>query len=614
MCGICGKLNFDSEETVSEREIIQMRDAMIHRGPDDCGLFMKGPIGLGHRRLSIIDLEGGKQPIANEDGSVVVVYNGEIYNFKELRSDLDQRGHLFKTKSDTEVIVHLYEEKGPECINDFRGMFAFALWDEKKQSLLLARDRLGIKPLYYHDNSKFIVFASEIKGLLRCRGLVPELNEGGLARYLRYRFVYGKETLFKGIFELLPGHYMLVRSKGIMVKKYWDVPLSAKYEGDLGSLKDQMLAMLAESVRLRMISDVPIGVFLSGGVDSSAITGLMARTAPRIKTFSIGFNPQELNELQFSRAVAERFHADHHEYLIGAEDFFQLIKKLVWHHDEPLMFPASIPLYILSKHSKDNATVMLAGEGADEILAGYLSNVKAYWLDRFIRLIPSAIRGGLSNLPVTGRFKLIARKSNLPPEEMIASFFQLMEPEEIKEIFEWSSEKKARDESLIEEIGLEDMGDSFLEKLIYFQLKTYLVALLMKQDKMSMAASIETRVPFLDHRMVEFSWRLPDKFKIKGAQGKYILKKACESILPKEIIYRKKMGFPVPIVDWLRKEGNPFIEVLTDAGTRRDSFIKYRFIEKTVENFRKGNDRAADYLWTLLNLELWRREFLKETR
>ena len=335
----------------------------------------------------------------------------------------------------------------------------------------------------------------------------------------------------------------------------------------------------------------------------------MSRNSTNTKTFSIGFKPEELNELKFAKYVAKYFNNDHHEYLVESDDFFSLLKKLIWHHDEPLIFPASIPLYILSKHSKNNATVMLAGEGADELFAGYTNNVKAYWLSRFASIVPSPAVKTLLMFPFNERHKSVLTKTRMTEKELICSFFQLYKTEDILRIYE-SQNLKDLDDRLWDEVGLENRGGSFIDKLIYFQMKTYLVALLMKQDKMSMAASIETRVPFLDHHLVEFACQIPHKYKIRMNHGKYILKRSCEGLLPKRIIYRKKMGFPVPIAQWFKEKNNPFIEVLLDSSTKRRSFLNFNFIEKAVEESYRNNEHATKGLWTLLNLELWRREFL----
>jgi len=610
MCGICGKINFDNKP-VENDELIRMRDCMIHRGPDDEGFFLESFIGLGHRRLSIIDIEGGHQPISNENDTIIIVFNGEIYNFKSLRKQLIKSGHVLKTNSDTEVILHLYEEEGVDCIEKLRGMFAFAIWDRTRQELFLARDRLGIKPLYYYTTPRTFLFASEIKALLQCCDVNLALNESGLMRYLKYRFVYGAQTLFENVYELLPGHFMLVTKTNITIKQYWCIPPPNNTVANFNELKTQLMSTLEESVRLRMVSDVPIGVFLSGGVDSSAVTGLMSRSSSNINTFSIGFKPEELNELTFARQIAHCFCSDHHEYFLESADFFPLLKKLIWHHDEPLIFPASIPLYLLSKNSKNSATVMLAGEGSDEIFAGYSENVKAYWLHRLGNFLPQTIKSILPRIIVNSKYRRIFSRTTLPDWEQIRSFFQIFNNDFIYRAYHWGDQEDFDDEELLYEIGYHQNRGSFLNKLLYFQMKTYLVALLMKQDKMSMAASIESRVPFLDHHLVEIGSKIPDQLRIKGKQGKYIFKKACEGLLPRDIIYRKKMGFPVPIDKWFREKNNPYLAVLLDPTTKRKTFLNYKLIQQSIKRFLNNEPNASMQIWTLLNIELWRRIFFE---
>jgi asparagine synthase (glutamine-hydrolysing) len=586
-----------------------MRDVMVHRGPDDEGLFLDGPVGFGHRRLSIIDLAGGHQPLSNEDGTVTVVFNGEIYNFREIRRGLEARGHTLATRSDTEVIVHLYEDLGAECVQHFRGMFAFALWDARQQRLLLARDRLGVKPLYYAQVDGSLVFASEIKSLLRADGFPPlEPDLRGLRRYLAYRHPYGDGTLFKGVRQLPPGHYLLATPDGVTLRRYWNVP--QREAGDSPTLTDGFLPLLEEAVRLRMISDVPIGSFLSGGIDSSAITALMARHTDQVRTFSIGFVPGEENELSWARLVADRCQAEHHEIILGSEDFFSLLQQLVWHHDEPLTFAASIPLYLLSRESKAVATVMLAGEGADEILAGYGSNVRTYWLAWLASGIPGSLRRTLARAPLFGRARAIVARAALDEAAMVTGTFQLSGSERIVAACRITLPTGDEDDrELLEEIGFPSRTGTFLDRFLYFQLKTYLVALLMKQDKMSMAASIETRVPYLDHHLVELALSLPDGYKVRGREGKYLLKQVSRGLLPEEIIYRPKRGFPVPIAKWFRERGNPFVETLLDPGTLRDGFLAANFVRDRVKRFLAGEEISLE-LWAMLNLELWRREFL----
>lgn len=607
MCGISGRFNLDGRPVMAA-EMIAMRDSVVHRGPDEHGLFLNGPIGFGHRRLSIIDLAGGHQPLSNEDGTVTVVFNGEIYNFGDLQPELKARGHTLMTRSDTEVIVHLYEEMGAECVQRFRGMFSFALWDARKRQLLLARDRLGIKPLYYVQTARSLLFASEIKSLLQADGFSAELDPQGLRRYLAYRHPYGHGTLFKGVRQLPPGHTLIATLDGITVRRYWDVPQPETNRSAVSA--DRFLPLLEEAVKLRMISDVPLGAFLSGGIDSSAITALMARHTDHIKTFSIGFVPGEENELSWARQVADHCSAQHHEFMLGSEDFFSLLRQLIWHHDEPLTFPASIPLYLLSRESKSVATVMLAGEGADEILAGYSSNIRTYLLARIASRIPLPLRHLFSKIPLPRRVRAITERVALDTPDLVAGTFRLSGYEQIIRACRVVLPAPDEDDKvLLDEIGFDARGGTFLDRLLYFQLKTYLIALLMKQDKMSMAASIETRVPFLDHHLVELAFSLPDQFKICGRKGKYLLKQASHGLLPNEIIHRTKRGFPVPIARWFRAIGNPFVEILLDSETLRDGFLDARFVRNRVNQFLAGAEISLE-LWAMLNLELWRREFL----
>jgi len=586
-------------------EIVAMRDVMRHRGPDEEGLLVDGPVGLGHRRLSIIDLAGGRQPIGNEDGTVSIVFNGEIYNFGELRRDLEARGHQFTTRSDTEVIVHLYEELGVNCVDLLRGMFAFALWDANRRRLLLARDRLGIKPLYYAELPGSLLFASEIKSILQADGFNAEPDPKGLRRYLTYRHSYGSGTLFKGVRQLPPGHVLVADFDGTSVRQYWDVPLESVCDRPA----ERFIALLEDAVKLRMISDVPIGAFLSGGLDSSAVTALMARHATRVQTFSIGFVPGEENELSWASLVAEACAAEHREFVLGPEDFFSLLPRLVWHHDEPLTFPASIPLYLLSRESKPIATVMLAGEGADEILAGYDSNVRTYRLARLAYRLPKPLRAAVARSPLPPRMRAVAARAVLDEGELISSAYRLAGHEGLIGACRLELPKGAEDdEELLVEVGLQSRQGPFLSRLLYFQLKTYLVALLMKQDKMSMAASIETRVPYLDHHLVELAFTLPDEYKIRGRSGKYLLKQVSRQLLPREIITRPKRGFPVPIAQWFREPGSPFMETLLDPDTRRDGLLDVDFVQRRVNRFLAGEEISLE-LWSMLNLELWRREF-----
>lgn len=606
MCGISGRFNLDGRP-VSAAEIAAMREILRHRGPDDAGAFISGPIGLGHRRLSIIDLAGGHQPISNEDGSICVILNGEIYNFEELRNELIGRGHTLRTRSDTEVIVHLYEDLGPACVQRLRGMFAFALWDAPRKRLLLARDRVGEKPLYYARTATSLIFASEIKAILQAEGFVAAPDPVGLRRFLTYRHTYGEHTMFRGVKQLAPGSYLLAEPSGTRIARYWDIPVRGEHAPPRD---EEFLPLLERSVSQRMISDVPIGAFLSGGLDSSVVTALMSRHTDRVRTFSIGFVPGEESELGWAKRVAEACRTEHHEFTQGAQDFFALLQKLIWHHDEPLTFPASIPLFLLSRESKRAATVMLAGEGADELLGGYGNNIRTYQMARMARFIPRIGRNVLATLPWRGRMARIATRLSMDESSLIVGVFRLGAHAELARAARMDlPASEADDRDLLSEVGLPVRGGTFLDRLLYFQFKTYLIALLMKQDKMSMAASIETRAPYLDHSLVELAFLLPDRSKIRGRVGKQVLRTAATQLLPAEVIHRPKQGFPVPIASWFRTPGNPFMDVLLDPASLRDGLLDGDYVQSRVKHFLNGADITLE-LWAMLNLELWRREFL----
>ena len=606
MCGISGRFNFDGLP-VTEAEVVAMRDTMVHRGPDGAGIFLDGNVGLGHRRLSIIDLAGGAQPISNDDGTLNIVFNGEIYNYQELRADLLARGHKLKTHSDTEVIVHLYEAMGIECLERLRGMFAFALWDANRKRLFIARDRVGEKPLYYRNSGKSLLFGSEIKALLEATGERARIDATGLRRYLAYRHVYGTRTLFEGVNQLAPGHYLLADAAGVTVREYWNAPQPDAAARTSGA---EFLPLLEASVHGRMISDVPIGVFLSGGIDSSVITALMARRTESVRSFSIGFVPGEENELYWAKRVAGHCKAEHHEFLQRAEDFFGMLQQLVWHHDEPLTFPASIPLYLLSRESKRVATVMLGGEGADELLAGYGSNIRAYHQQRLAGFVPRALRRVAATLARPTPARRVFARAAQSDTEFITGAFRLANHATLAAACRIPLPDGANDDqALLAEVGFGARGGSFLDRLLYFQFKTYLIALLMKQDKMSMAASIETRVPYLDHELVEYCFRLPENQKIRGQVGKRLLRDVSPQLLPQDVITRPKQGFPVPIAAWFRVPGNPFIATLLDETSTRDGLIEPRVVRDSVAAFQKGANNSLE-LWALLNLELWRRKFV----
>ena len=580
MCGINGiALSSRAPEGRVERAALErMRDVIRHRGPDDCGIFVDGAAGLGHRRLSIVDVSGGRQPMPNEDSTLHLVYNGEIYNHADYREGLEARGHTYRTHCDTETILHLYEEKGARCVEDLRGMFAFAIWDSRRRELFIARDRLGVKPLYYvrrDDGSLF--FASEIKALLEARALKPELNYRALPDYLANHGTSGDETLFEGVRRLPPGHTLLWRDGQIKIEKYWDVSYTPK-DGEGGRAKsdEEYVAEWSElfrtSVRLRLMADVPLGMFLSGGIDSSAIAAVMSRMVSEpVKTFSVAFAEREANELAYARLVAEAFKTDHHEVIVSPSEFFEALPRLVWHEDEPLAHPSSVALYFVSRLAARHVKVVLTGEGSDEMLAGYERYYKTLlqlrFGPRYHNLVPGALRRAVESrvraLPAASRarHKLTRTFLCLEPDAQSLYFdnFAVFTSAMQRELL--TPEARERAGSHLDPYA--DMrrwfesadADSLLDRMLYADTKTYLHELLMKQDQMSMAASIESRVPFLDHKLVEYTARMPERMKLRrGRTTKYVLRRAMKGVLPEAILKRGKMGFPVPVGKWFRGE------------------------------------------------------------
>jgi asparagine synthase (glutamine-hydrolysing) len=623
MCGIAGIATRDFQEPIEEGRLKRMRDALRHRGPDGAGLLLDGPVGLGHRRLSIVDVSGGHQPMANEDGSVWIVFNGEIYNHAALRPGLEARGHRYRSRSDTETILHLYEEEGERCVERLQGMFAFAIWDRPRRRLLLARDRLGIKPLYYAITPRELLFASEIKALLAA-GVRPELDHAALPEYLAAGFVSGEETLFRGVRRLPPAS-TLSWSPGqeFHQRRYWRLPAP---EGDggpaLAERACEVRSRLAAAVRSHLMSDVPLGLFLSGGIDSSGLLALMAPMVKEpVRTFAVGFSEREANELAYARLAARSAGAEHREVVVSPEEFFQSLPGLVWHEDEPISFPSSIPLYFVSRLAQDHVKVVLTGEGADELFLGYNRYRVTAWNQRLGRLYwsatPSALRATVRR--VAGRLprplRRYAVRSFLTLEpgqrglycENFAVFSQALRQEVLPD----AGLLAARDPHAQSLAFYEEAVGGALDRMSRADLQTYLVRLLMKQDRMSMAASIESRVPFLDHELVEHVVSMPGRFKLRGWQTKAVLRAALRGLVPPAILSRRKMGFPVPVARWLR---GPFWSLVEEfvLGPRAHSrgLFDPSVLRRLAEEHRGGQVSHGDRLWLLLNLEVWQRVFI----
>jgi asparagine synthase (glutamine-hydrolysing) len=629
MCGIAGIVASDRLHADERARLPLMRDIITHRGPDEAGTHCDEFAGLAHRRLSIVDLASGQQPLANEDGSVWVVFNGEIYNHADVRPALEAAGHVYRTRCDTETIVHAYEEWGDSCVERFRGMFAFAIWDLPRRRLLLARDRMGIKPLYWTITQGRLLFGSEIKAIL-ASGIVPaEANERAVPELLGTRYVSGSETLFRGIHRLLPGHLLVYEDGRVTTRQWWDVPVG-KDRPEVRQLSDadavaQFRAHLEDAVRTRLMADVPLGMFLSGGLDSSAIAALMAGMIDRpLETFSVAFKQRAFSELDYARQVATAINANPHEIVIGEDDFFGALPRLVWHEDEPIAHPSSVPLYFVSKLASEHVKVVLTGEGSDELLAGYgkypraLANWRA---GAFWSLTPEPLRQFVADTVVPrlpGRVGRYASRSFLAmprtPEAMFFDNFasiglrrqaSLLSPRfaPLATASAYSASRAYFDRP--------NGRSTTLDRLLYADLKTYLVELLMKQDQMSMAASIESRVPFLDHHLVEFAAALPPRMKLRGFTTKWILREAVKSLLPAEILTRPKMGFPVPFALWMRGSGADMArDVLLDSRARQRGITDPAAVAALIDGHAAGTRDAGDALWSLLNLELWYRTFI----
>ena len=628
MCGICGVLS-SQNRLVEDNLIKRMLNMISHRGPDDSGIFIDKNIALGIQRLSIIDIQGGHQPIHNEDKTIWIVFNGEIYNYPELRELLQKKGHVFYTETDTECVVHLYEEMGIECVKELNGMFAFAIWDSIREHLYLVRDRLGIKPLYYAKSDGNLIFASEIKAILEHPAVDRNVDMTSLHDYLTFLYVPSPRTMFQGISKLPAAHWLRFANGNTSIERYWDLQFS--HEENAASEEEyveQVYESLRESVKMRLMSEVPLSAFLSGGVDSSGIVAIMAGMMDEpVKTFSIGFKSKGLhNELPYARIMAEQYGTEHHEFIVEP-DAVELISKVVWHLDEPMADASAILNYLVAQMAKEYVTVVLTGLGADEVFAGY----RRYCGDRLAqryKTIPTAIRYGfektVSILPASAESRLLnysrlAKKfvagTQLSPEERYFrwnSFFT----EELKNSL-YSEELKARlngrPSFAVLERYFEDAGSSeFLDKAQYVDQKTYLVEdPLTLTDKMSMANSLEARVPFLDHKLVELSAKIPPSMRLKGLKTKYILKKALDGVVPKSILRRQKQGFSMPIDSWLRNGLSDWCaDLLSRERIEERGYFNYDTVRWIVQEHQEGKKDFSQHIWALLLLEVWHTIFL----
>ena len=626
MCGIAGFIDKHKNASTDKRESVldEMCRVITHRGPDEQGMTIEGRAALGMRRLSIIDLKSGQQPIYNEDGTKIIVFNGEIYNYRELKAELESLGYRFKTNSDTETIIYAYEEFGIECLKKLRGMFAFAIWDTNDESLFIARDRVGKKPLVYSFlQSGNFVFGSELKSLLAHGEISKEIDYQALNAYLTFGYVPEEFCIFKDVRKLAPGHFLLFKDGKVKTEQFWDFKYSeineTRSEADY---LEELREKIKDAVNVRLISEVPLGAFLSGGVDSSAVVGMMTQILDKpVKTFSIGFNEDSFDELKYARMSAKHFNTEHHEFVV-TPDLVEIVDDLVWHFDEPFADSSALPTYMVSKMARDFVTVVLTGDGGDELFAGYS------------RYVVNKKRGGFEKLPGGIRQGLFQPISEMLPHGMRGrNFLYNISLDSIDRYIDNISQfgklkkqrlysKRFKDNLNGELGGGEAIYSGFAESistgdpvdnLLYLDSKTYLPSdILTKVDRMSMAASLEARGPLLDQDLIDFvTQQIPTKFKLKGLETKHVFKKALEGLVPNEILYREKQGFGVPINEWINNELRERIhETLLEKKTLERGYFEPKYIKLLLEEHTKAQKDHSHPLWALWMLELWHRRYI----
>ncbi len=618
MCGIVGILNRELHKPIDPEILGKMTDMMAYRGPDARGIFIAGNIGLGHRRLSIIDLATGQQPMTDSGKGKVITYNGEIYNYRSLRdSALVSRGVKLRTSSDTEILLHLSDLDNLKWLESLNGMFAFAIWEDKAKRLLLARDRLGVKPLYYIDLGSSLIFASEIKPLLAFPGVQRQLNESKIAEYLAFRSVAGEETFFKGIMQLPPGHVMILEPNAYSprIERFWREGVDccvSTYANPDRLPEEQFMEIFSDAVRSRLISDVPVGTFNSGGVDSSLVTAV-ARSwkTDMLHTFSVGFEESTHDESKYAAAVSQKYGTNHHALVINQDDYSKALGKTVWHLEEPINHPHTVQIQLLSKLARQFVTVVLTGEGADEVFGGY-PRYKVVKAGELMKAAPAFVTRGLSSaLGYIGgrRIGKLSRGLGKEGGEQALHNAMYVPAPDVRRVFPEKIDFRARRSTYSNR--LVTASDS-IDKLLYYEQRTYLPSLLGRLDRTSMAASIEARVPFLDYRLVEWSYKLKSNLKIRGLVSKWIVKKAAEQWLPREIIYRKKFGFDVPVGQWLRnKKGlGAHLDLLRDATFRKRGYFDYNAVLALMHEHLRGDSDHTEILWGLLGFEMWCRQFI----
>jgi asparagine synthase (glutamine-hydrolysing) len=623
MCGLCGVALADPRATVDPVVIERMRESIHHRGPDDAGAYVRGRVGLGHQRLSIIDLGHGHQPMANEDETVWIAYNGEVFNHADLRPILLSRGHTLRTHCDTEVIIHQYEEDGAGAAAKLRGMFAYAIWNERRQELVLARDRSGIKPLYYAlTPAGDLIFGSEIKAIFASGMLEPALDDHAVAEFFALGSLSRDTTLYRGVKKLEPGHTLTWHDGRVRVARYWALPAAPDASTaptlDVGSAANEFWTRFVEAVRITLMSDVPLGVFLSGGVDSSLIVAAMRELGvSELRTFSVGFAEADATELPFARFVASTFRTDHHEVMCNARQFFEALPRLTWHRDQPLTFSASIPLYFVSALAASSVKVVLTGEGSDELFAGYGRYPRGLWNRRLAgvldRSLPGPLRSGLAR--VVGRFgddyfgsrvkrSFLARRGTFE-DAYLDSFADFDRGRRMELLGVTRAARAYQDVTGL--LDRELLAANPLEAMLRFDQATYLEELLAKQDQMSMATSIESRVPFLDHQLIEWAAQLPPHVKLDGGTGKALVKRAAERVLPRSITHAPKRGFSLPLASWLRYDARDILDAYMPRSD--DDLLSASYVRQLVQEHASGIDHTPR-LWRVLAFQVWRRDIL----
>lgn len=620
MCGITGYIYFEREREIEPGVLKNMTDSIHHRGPDDEGFFIEKNVGLGFRRLSIIDLSTGHQPLANEDETVWIIFNGEIYNYQELQENLIKQGHVFRTKSDTETIVHLYEQYGTDCLQHLRGMFGFAIWDSRKQQLFCGRDRFGIKPFYYYTDAEKIVFGSEIKAILKAPNIDKTLSYDALDSYFAFGYITSDLSIYKNVRKLQPGHFLLLSFNGkpvVKTERYWDIRFDPDYSKNEEQWSQEIQACLSETVRLHMISDVPLGAFLSGGIDSSSVVAMMAKNSTRpIKTFSIGFKEQKFDELKYANEVANKYACEHHEQIVEPESI-SLLLKLVKAYDEPYADSSAIPTYYVSKMARENVTVALSGDGGDELFAGYdmyasfmkihssRLNFRSSFFNKLIwgnvhKLIPETAKGKDFSYYLSQDERYLASHSTFWRKKDRQKYILNNHPP-----INYASASELFKEGILRKGAEHD----FVTNLQYLDLQTYMVDdILTKVDRASMLNSLEVRVPLLDHKFAELSFKIPWDLKLKGSSRKYIFKRSMSPYLPESILNHPKQGFAVPLSVWFKDDLKVYVnDTFNSTGCLIYNFLDKRFVQRTITNNDRGMPRwkFSEKIWSLLFFNEW---------